>query len=728
MKHFFLIFLLDIAASLSAQSYPDKIGVGLDGIGGIALEFPNLTHTAAGWQSVATGNSANIDSSGWPTEDFRVVFFDHRPTNAWNNAPDDPDKYVVDLSGLYTLSFKGQANLSSWSDAPIEFRNKNYNPAKNETTVELYFPPGGSKDSLLLGHYGFLMVNFLQTNFATGIKGVKEIRLLRPNYPHNSLQIFRTDYLNALSPFSSLRFMDFIKTNNANIAYPKKQSWTERQHPTNGIYTKGAPWETVIALANYTAKDIWINIPVDADSSYIAELALLMHKSLRPEIHIYLEYSNEVWNAGFTQYKYNYDAVLQSPEDADIRSSTPWDDRRRARRVAKQVIRIGQIFENIMGISVASQSRIRPIFAWQVGGYLTWYDDVLNWINATYGPPRNYLYGIASAPYFGEGNPMPNASPQQIVQTMSNNSDALLANIRTLAGYASQWKIKHLQYEGGPDNGGGSTVNIANRIRANRIPEMKTAVLHNYRDNWFSANAHGNAQPGTNDLIHYFVMSGNVSRYGCWGATEDLEHIKNLSRAPKYDALCQLTGRCGNEPRVSLTNPSNNDRVPVNAPLSISASASDPDGSIQKVEFFINATLIGTDSLPPYSVQWTPTQEGSVAVLAKAIDNDNKYTCTDAIRLEVIEKVTSIQSETKNVKFQTFPQPFKDILHVDLFTNDQSPKVLELRNALGELLRRQEINTTKIQLNDLQYLPAGLYALVLKTSYGRCSKIIMKAE
>ena len=70
-----------------------------------------------------------------------------------------------------------------------------------------------------------------------------------------------------------------------------------------------------------------------------------MHKTLRPDVNIYLEYSNEVWNGSFDQFHYNYDAVLLSPEDADIRASTSFDDRRRARRVAKQVIKIGQIFD-----------------------------------------------------------------------------------------------------------------------------------------------------------------------------------------------------------------------------------------------------------------------------------------------------------------------------------------------------------------------------------------------
>ncbi|MBK6824338.1 MAG: hypothetical protein IPG87_15660 [Saprospiraceae bacterium] len=138
------------------QPFAGKIGVGLDGIGGIALEFPNVTWTATAWQSVATGSNARTDAAGWPLEDFRVVFFDHRPTNAWNNAPDDPQKYVVDQSGTYTLSFTGQANLTSWSDAPIQFLNKTYNAVTNTTNVDIVFPPGGGPN---VKHAGQLRIS-----------------------------------------------------------------------------------------------------------------------------------------------------------------------------------------------------------------------------------------------------------------------------------------------------------------------------------------------------------------------------------------------------------------------------------------------------------------------------------------------------------------------------------------------------------------------------------------
>jgi hypothetical protein len=710
-----------------AQSSVGKIGVGLDGIGGIALEFPNVTLTATPWQSVASGNNARTDAAGWPLEDFRVVFFDHRPTNAWNNAPDDPQKYVVDQSGTYTMSFNGQANLTSWSDAPVQFLNKTYNPVTNTTNVDILFPPGGGPNVNTLGNYGFLMINFLQTNYGSGVSGVKNIRLMRPGYPHQSPQIFRTAYLNALSPFSTLRFMDFLKTNNSDRVYPNVQTWSQRQSLQAPRYAQGAPWEIIIALANYTAKDVWINIPVDADSMYIVELARLMKATLRPELNIYLEYSNEVWNGSFTQYQYNFNAVLQSPADADIRASTPWDDRRRARRVAKQVIRMGKIFESVMGVTVASRTKIRPVFAWQIGGWLPWYEDVLNWITQTYGPPKNFIYGIASAPYFNEGSAAANASPQQIINAMNANSDGNLAAIQTLAQFADQWQIKHMQYEGGPDNGGGSTVNVGNRILANRLPEMKTAVLHNYRDNWFSARANGTAPVGTNDLVNYFVMSAGVSRYGCWGATEDLDHLKNLSKAPKYDALCVLTGLCGNEPSTSLRTPANSSKLPVNVSASISADATDPDGSIKKVEFFVGSVLIGVDSSFPYSVNWIPTELGFHAVFAKSIDNDGKFTFDDPHVIEVVPNTTAVENHESPIQISLFPNPIQDELKLSFSAIPIAGGRIELRDALGKLWKYLPIKEQHMQL-DLSELGNGIYFVTVILNHQKLTKKIIKSK
>jgi hypothetical protein len=95
---------------------------------------------------------------------------------------------------------------------------------------------------------------------------------------------------------------------------------------------------------------------------------------------------------------------------------------------------------------------------------------------------------------------------------------------------------------------------------------------------------------------------------------------------------------CGNEPTIALTAPLNNAGVQVNKTVTLSARASDPDGTIDRVEFFVGSTLVDIDSIAPYSIEWIPAQTGTMAVLAKAIDNKGKFTFTDANIVEVIRK------------------------------------------------------------------------------------------
>lgn len=73
-------------------------------------------------------------------------------------------------------------------------------------------------------------------------------------------------------------------------------------------------------------------------------------------------------------------------------------------------------------------------------------------------------------------------------------------------------------------------------------------------------------------------------------------------------------------PTVSLTAPTDNATITEGNAVTISATASDFDGTIQQVDFYQNNALISTVTTPPYTIQWNPTA-GSYAITAKATDN-----------------------------------------------------------------------------------------------------------
>src|SRR5690606_36275095 len=74
-------------------------------------------------------------------------------------------------------------------------------------------------------------------------------------------------------------------------------------------------------------------------------------------------------------------------------------------------------------------------------------------------------------------------------------------------------------------------------------------------------------------------------------------------------------------PLVQLTSPSNNARFNQGQTITLTASASDSDGSVTKVGFYNGSTLLGEDTSSPYSYAWSGDKAGTYTITAKATDN-----------------------------------------------------------------------------------------------------------
>ena len=138
-------------------------------------------------------------------------------------------------------------------------------------------------------------------------------------------------YGETLEPFSVLRMMDWGRTNLSPLT-----SWDERPLPGAASYSGpgGVPYEVMVRAANNLGKDLWLCVPhraVDGDPAtedpYVTKLAQLVRYGadadgepyaseqadpvfppLDPELSVWLEYSNETWNRGFSTRKKDRDA------------------------------------------------------------------------------------------------------------------------------------------------------------------------------------------------------------------------------------------------------------------------------------------------------------------------------------------------------------------------------------------------------------------------------------
>jgi hypothetical protein len=90
-------------------------------------------------------------------------------------------------------------------------------------------------------------------------------------------------------------------------------------------------------------------------------------------------------------------------------------------------------------------------------------------------------------------------------------------------------------------------------------------------------------------------------------------------------------------PTVNLTSPANGTGINASAAITVSADASDADGSVTSVQFFADGDLIGTDTTAPYQINWSGMQPGRNYVLtARATDNENAESSSSPISVFVI--------------------------------------------------------------------------------------------
>lgn len=518
----------------AAPPYADKLGLELDGLGdgSRSKPFVDLAKTLRPWTPAAGQGAIATDPDGWPLADCQTVLFDIRPFGTWAPPIDDPDAFQPDWSGTYKLSFHGSAVLATNDPAAVKITRQTYDPAANTTTADLTVARGE----------GLCTLRFSQTRRAPSAPpggGLTALRVIRPGYDAGTTQTFTNEFLRALRPFRVLRFMDWLDTNH-NPGFFGDQGhhaleWAGRRLPGDAVQVNaggkyGVAWEYIVQLANQTGKDIWINVPVAATDDYVRQLALLLKKTLDPKIVIYVEHSNEVWNFGFPQYIYNKLAAVEevgrggSPLNNDgSKDQEVWTHRRHAERLHD----IALIFSKVFGEG-SLNTRVRPVYASWVINPGSHYRDVLAWAEKTWGPPKNYFYALAGAAYFNAQKAAPAASPEEVLAAMRRDSDNNLKYRTALQALAGQYGLKHMQYEVGPDTGGGNAVNVANRIRANRLPAMKDLILHDAVENWFSRGG---------DLYMYFAAPGGYSRHGCWGLSEDINDLAT----PKWQAIEELT-------------------------------------------------------------------------------------------------------------------------------------------------------------------------------------------
>jgi hypothetical protein len=179
----------------------------------------------------------------------------------------------------------------------------------------------------------------------------------------------------------------------------------------------------------------------------------------------------------------------------------------------------------------------------------------------------------------------------------------------------------------------------------------------------------------------------------------------------------QVNAPANQFPVVTLTAPTNNPTYTAQASVSLTANASDADGSISKVEFYNGSTLLGTDAATPFTYSWTNVIAGSYTITAKAYDNVNAVTTSNAVVVTVDANVTTSLTNVPNtLGLVTAPIPFQSNTKITINDSEKIHSVV-IYNTCGLEVER----LTDIDSNDLilgENLADGMYLVQLVTSAG----------
>jgi uncharacterized protein GlcG (DUF336 family) len=108
-------------------------------------------------------------------------------------------------------------------------------------------------------------------------------------------------------------------------------------------------------------------------------------------------------------------------------------------------------------------------------------------------------------------------------------------------------------------------------------------------------------------------------------------------------------------PSVALTAPQANSVFESPASVNLTASASDADGTVAKVEFYQGATLIGTSTAAPYAFAWANVAAGTYSITAVATDDRGGTATSVAVPITITAQTAA--GITSPADGAVFPAP-----------------------------------------------------------------------
>jgi hypothetical protein len=469
------------AQSQAAAKANARFGINIAGPAYYNTELPfvDLFRMSRAWELKFEGRppqghpaQPRLDENGWVTE---------VPRGAWAETPLAVQGHLP--QGAWTLLYEGAGKLEIWERVEAV--------REEPGRIQFRVSAQGAGRQLWVRIWATDPNNY-----------VRNIRVLMPGH-EDKANPWNPAFLRRWQGMAALRFMDFMETNNSPIS-----KWSERPRPEHATFTgRGVALELLIDLANRLKSDPWFCMPHLADDDYVRRFASMVKERLDPTLKIYVEYSNEVWNAVFQQQRH----ALQSGRELKLARN---DFEAGLRYTALRALQMFRLWDEVFG---GRSPRLVRVLASQAAS--PWSSSTMLGVE---GAPRN-ADALCIAPYIGV-SPSPNGKPSEAeagrwtLEQLFAVLDKELANqeqaIRSHNALAQRHGLKLVAYEAGQHlvgiGGAQNNDSLTALFRAaNRDARMGELYRRMYRA-WESAGG---------DLICHFSSVSPSGKSGSCSST-----------------------------------------------------------------------------------------------------------------------------------------------------------------------------------------------------------------
>lgn len=98
-------------------------------------------------------------------------------------------------------------------------------------------------------------------------------------------------------------------------------------------------------------------------------------------------------------------------------------------------------------------------------------------------------------------------------------------------------------------------------------------------------------------------------------------------------------------PTIAITSPTNGTTLALGAPVTLSATAAGGGiATVNRVDFLVGNTIVGTDLTFPYTFDWTPTTAGISTITARVTDSNGTTATSPAVNVTVVGSTVTLTS------------------------------------------------------------------------------------